>query len=209
MCSGAKPKVNCRPGGRELHARRHRGAAQAGRAAAHRGDDAGRRRRTLNVQLHAKIHEIAIRPKLLWFAERAHRMVPFGLWLSLAQLSEWWEFNRVAHTPIIDLIAGRDADGARAAMKDHFVVTGEMLLTKLDSIAFWDSRPDPHSYQRRDGRARAGRRSAPVMTTVVTPISTVVIRPIGHVAHDPTGRGSRAAAGRARTGWRKTARSGR
>ena len=96
---------------------------------------------TLNLQLHAKIHAIADAPKLLWFAERAHRMVPFGLWLSLAQLSEWWEFNRVAHTPIIDLIVSRDADGARAAMKDHFVVTGEMLLTKLDSISFWDDEP--------------------------------------------------------------------
>ena len=64
--------------------------------------------------------------------------VPFGLWLSLAQLSEWWQFNRVAHTPIIDLIVAGDANGARDAMREHFVVTGEMLLTKLDSISFWD-----------------------------------------------------------------------
>jgi DNA-binding GntR family transcriptional regulator len=93
----------------------------------------------LNLALHARIHQVADSPKLLWFAERAHRMVPFGLWLSLAQLSEWWEFNRVAHTPIIDLIAAGDTDGARAAMRDHFVVTGEMLLSKLDSVSFWDT----------------------------------------------------------------------
>jgi DNA-binding GntR family transcriptional regulator len=93
----------------------------------------------LNARLHSKIHEIADSPKLAWFAEAANRIVPAGMWMSFPSIPQWRVFNQSGHTSIVDRIAEGDELGASQLTRQHFMLTGDMLITWLDSRAFWES----------------------------------------------------------------------
>jgi DNA-binding GntR family transcriptional regulator len=98
----------------------------------------------LNARLHGKIHQIADSPKLSWFAEAGSRLVPAGLWMSFPSIPEWRAFNQSAHTSIVDRIAEGDVLGASELMRQHFLVTGDMLIAWLDSQAFWETPEQPY-----------------------------------------------------------------
>lgn len=91
----------------------------------------------LNFRLHSKVHDIACAPKLLWFADAARRHVPLHMDATFYSVPGWHAINRYGHTSIIDAVADRDAATARKLMGDHFLQTGDLLLTWLDSLGFW------------------------------------------------------------------------
>jgi DNA-binding GntR family transcriptional regulator len=100
-------------------------------------DDTGPAGLELNRLLHSTLHRIADAPKLVWFTDAARRLIPLEFWFSFDTVPGWRALNRTAHTSIIDCMVRGDAEGARAASRQHFIATGNLLLEWLDSISFW------------------------------------------------------------------------
>jgi DNA-binding GntR family transcriptional regulator len=92
----------------------------------------------LNQQLHGTIYRIADAPKLEWFRDAASRLVPYEFPNSFWTVPNWWKLNRDDHTPIIDAIESKDADTARAKGREHLVKSGELLMSWLEFISFFD-----------------------------------------------------------------------
>jgi DNA-binding GntR family transcriptional regulator len=90
----------------------------------------------LNYELHSGIYSIASSARLRWFVDAAGRFVPRRFW---ATIPGWWKHNKNSHTPIIDALEARDAGVARDLMSTHLTHAGDLLVTHLDSIRFWDS----------------------------------------------------------------------
>lgn len=88
-----------------------------------------------NYELHNLIFATANSPRLWWFAQAAARFVPRRFW---GLIEGWPEHNRRGHKPIIDALAKRDADAARAAMSKHIAAAGKLLLGHLDAVGFWN-----------------------------------------------------------------------
>lgn len=101
----------------------------------------------LNRQLHSTIYRIADAPKLEWFRDAASRLVPYEFPNSFWTVPNWWKLNKFEHTPIIDAIEAGDVDTARAKAREHFLKTGELLMSWLDFISFWDPAENPEASQ--------------------------------------------------------------
>lgn len=97
----------------------------------------------LNSDLHTAIHNIADAPKLLWFAEAARRLVPLQFDSNFHSVPGWAEINRFGHTEVIDRIEAGDSSGARQLMFKHFESTCNLLVTWLDGMNLWESKPEP------------------------------------------------------------------
>jgi DNA-binding GntR family transcriptional regulator len=112
----------------------------------------------LNAKLHEAIHHLADAPKLAWFSLSASRVLPYELWGSIVDVPGWADFNATGHGVIIDAIERSDQNAARESMREHFVTTGDLLLSWLDSIAFWEAESgvlEDADSKRRDERSRS------------------------------------------------------
>ncbi|MEA9984191.1 MULTISPECIES: GntR family transcriptional regulator [Subtercola] len=93
----------------------------------------------LNTELHVSVHQIADAPKLAWFADAAARLVPLRFADSFTSVPGWAEVNRYGHTSIIDSIEAGNIARSRVLMHDHFMLTADLLLRRLDAISFWEA----------------------------------------------------------------------
>jgi DNA-binding GntR family transcriptional regulator len=109
------------------------------------GDEALR----LNSLLHGEIHRIADAPRLEHFRNAAARLVPYEFPASFSAVPGWWEFNRAAHSGIVESIETGDVEWARLTGQRHFRRTGEMLVAWLEEVGFWDDGPVPPAVLRR------------------------------------------------------------
>lgn len=87
-----------------------------------------------NYRFHNTIYAVTESPRLVWFVGAASRFVPRRYWGTIAG---WIEHNRVGHEPIVEALAARDAERARAAMSGHIGAAAELLLRHLDAVGFW------------------------------------------------------------------------
>ncbi|MFE4542308.1 GntR family transcriptional regulator [Arthrobacter sp. NPDC056727] len=106
-------------------------------------DHSGESALELNDELHYAVHRASAAPKLVWFAQTARRSVPLQFNQAFTVVPGWAEFNRYGHTIIIDAIAGHDAEASRKLMSEHFVESGMLLVTHLDSLDLWSETADP------------------------------------------------------------------
>lgn len=88
-----------------------------------------------NYGLHDVIYEVAGAPRLVWFTAAAGRFVPRRYW---AVVPGWYEWNKSAHTPIIDALERREPEAARAAMSAHALAACDLLIAQLDSLSLLD-----------------------------------------------------------------------
>jgi len=108
------------------------------------GDEALR----LNSLLHGEIHRIADAPRLSHFRDAAARLVPYEFPASFSAVPGWWDFNRTAHSSMVESIETKDVEWARLTGQRHFRRTGEMLVAWLEEIGFWDDGPLPSAVLR-------------------------------------------------------------
>lgn len=97
----------------------------------------------LNDELHYAVHRTSAAPKLVWFAQAARRSVPLQFNLAFTAVPGWAEFNRHGHTIIVDAIAGHDEGASRELMSEHFLESGLLLVSHLDSLDLWSETADP------------------------------------------------------------------
>lgn len=92
---------------------------------------------TLNDELHSAIHAVAASAKLAYFADTALRSVPLKFDEIFPLLPGWADINRYGHAPIIDAIDAHDEESSAALMRDHFLATGNLLISQLDKLDLW------------------------------------------------------------------------
>jgi DNA-binding GntR family transcriptional regulator len=88
----------------------------------------------LEFDFHRLINRIAGARKLAWFLRTATRYTPARFYSS----DPAWRANMVSdHQTLLDALAARDPDGARAAMARHFTDGAERLVKHLDGVGIW------------------------------------------------------------------------
>lgn len=98
-----------------------------------------------NYALHDAIDDAARSPRLTWFVVTAARFIPRRVW---AAVPGWLEWNRTAHLPVIDALARRDAEAARAAMAAHALEAADLLVAHLDAHGLWQTETTRQEEQR-------------------------------------------------------------
>ncbi|TMR40638.1 GntR family transcriptional regulator [Actinomadura geliboluensis] len=88
----------------------------------------------INHRFHSTVNLAARSPELAWTAERFSRYLPRygGL--------DWQARPRTctyAHEPILDALAAKDPDAARAAMFDHLIASTKTLADELERGGLW------------------------------------------------------------------------
>lgn len=78
----------------------------------------------VNHLFHRQINSIAASPKMAWLLSVGARYVPRRFY---STIGGWPAASQDDHRDIINAIATRDANAARAAMEHHFVHAGELL----------------------------------------------------------------------------------
>lgn len=78
----------------------------------------------VNHLFHRHINSIAGSPKMAWLLSVGARYVPRRFY---STIGGWPAASQHDHRDIIDAVAARDADAARAAMEHHFIHAGELL----------------------------------------------------------------------------------
>ncbi|WP_170315506.1 GntR family transcriptional regulator [Nakamurella deserti] len=91
----------------------------------------------LNEQFHSAVHAVSGAHRLVWFADVAIRSVPLRFNEAFQSVPGWAEVNRHGHTPIVEAMEAGDAHRAGELMEDHFVRTGELLISQLDQLGLW------------------------------------------------------------------------
>jgi DNA-binding GntR family transcriptional regulator len=92
----------------------------------------------LEFEFHRVINRVAGARKLAWFLRTATRYTPARFYSS----DPAWRANMVSdHQALLDALAARDPDAARAAMSRHFTDGAERLIKHLDDIGVWQDRP--------------------------------------------------------------------
>ncbi|GAA1994829.1 GntR family transcriptional regulator [Nakamurella flavida] len=91
----------------------------------------------LNEQFHSAVHAVSGAHRLVWFADVAIRSVPLRFNEAFQTVPGWAEVNRHGHTAIVDAMESGDADRAGELMQEHFVRTGELLISQLDELRLW------------------------------------------------------------------------
>jgi DNA-binding GntR family transcriptional regulator len=89
----------------------------------------------LNGQFHRHINRAAASPKLLVMLRNTLRLIPEHFY---ALLPAWSTASLRSHQEIIDAIAARDGDAARAAAERHVHEAGELLIEHFDDLGFWN-----------------------------------------------------------------------
>ncbi|GIH03011.1 GntR family transcriptional regulator [Rhizocola hellebori] len=92
----------------------------------------------LEFAFHRVINLVTESRKLARFLYTATRYTPHRFYAS----DPAWRANMLSdHQALLDALAARDAQAARAAMSRHFTDGAERLLKHLDDIGMWDKRP--------------------------------------------------------------------
>ncbi len=92
----------------------------------------------LEFSFHRLINRVTESRKLARFLHTATRYTPHRFYAS----DPAWRANMVSdHQALLEALAARDADAARAAMARHFSDGAERLLKHLDDVGMWDKRP--------------------------------------------------------------------
>lgn len=93
----------------------------------------------LEFAFHRQINRVTGARKLARFLHTATRYTPHRFYAS----DPAWRSNMLAdHQALLDALAARDPEAARAAMARHFTDGAERLIKHLDDIGMWDGRPD-------------------------------------------------------------------
>ncbi|MBO2452813.1 GntR family transcriptional regulator [Actinomadura barringtoniae] len=88
----------------------------------------------LNFLFHREIYVAAEAPKLTWMIDTATKYTPRRFH---AVIQGW---NRIAvedHQVILGALRLKDPEAARAAMNEHMVHSGDLLVEHLDERGFW------------------------------------------------------------------------
>ncbi len=88
------------------------------------GDDLERVER-LNHSFHRRINVASDGSRLRWFLAATTRYVPLRYY---HRVGGWPDATRHDHTDVLEALRARDAEGARRAMVEHIVHTGELLV---------------------------------------------------------------------------------
>jgi DNA-binding GntR family transcriptional regulator len=92
----------------------------------------------LEFSFHRLINRVTESRKLARFLHTATRYTPHRFYAA----DPAWRANMVSdHQALLDALAARDPQAARAAMARHFTDGAERLLKHLDDIGMWDKRP--------------------------------------------------------------------
>lgn len=89
---------------------------------------------SINFELHRVINTAADAPKLLAAMKATLRHIPTGFY---AYHPQWADAATRSHEAIIDAIALRDADAARAEAEEHVRSAGELLIQYFDEKNSW------------------------------------------------------------------------
>jgi DNA-binding GntR family transcriptional regulator len=89
----------------------------------------------LNFRFHRAINRRAESPKLAWMLSTVVRYAPR---LFYASIHGWKQASMNDHNTIIDALTQGREMGARAAMHQHIVHAGDLLVAHLGSIGLWD-----------------------------------------------------------------------
>jgi DNA-binding GntR family transcriptional regulator len=92
----------------------------------------------LEFGFHRLINRVTESRKLARFLHAATRYTPHRFYAS----DPAWRANMLSdHQALLEALAARDPEAARAAMARHFTDGAERLVKHLDDIGMWDSRP--------------------------------------------------------------------
>lgn len=91
----------------------------------------------LEFTFHRLINRVTESRKLARFLHAATRYTPHRFYAS----DPAWRANMVSdHRALLDALAARDAQAARAAMERHFTDGAQRLIKHLDDVGMWDKR---------------------------------------------------------------------
>jgi DNA-binding GntR family transcriptional regulator len=90
----------------------------------------------LNHEIHAAINRPGLSARLQTQLVMSLKYLPRGHY---AQVNGWVEASVTDHGPVLAALAARDAEKARAAMRDHMLHIGELLRAHLERAGVFSS----------------------------------------------------------------------
>jgi DNA-binding GntR family transcriptional regulator len=89
-----------------------------------------------NWRFHRIVNRAAASPKLLLTLRTALRFIPDDFY---CLVPDWAPVSERGHRRILDALAAKDPDEARAAAEDHVREAAELLLSSFSAKGFWQA----------------------------------------------------------------------
>jgi len=89
-----------------------------------------------NWRFHRVVNRTAASPKLLLTLRTTLRFIPDDFY---CLVPDWAPVSERGHRRILDALAARDPDEARAAAEDHVREAAELLLSSFSAKGFWQA----------------------------------------------------------------------
>jgi DNA-binding GntR family transcriptional regulator len=93
-----------------------------------------------NWRFHRVVNRAAASPKLLLTLRTALRFIPDDFY---CLVPDWAPVSEQGHRRILDALAARDPEEARAAAEDHVREAADLLLSSFSAKGFWQAPADP------------------------------------------------------------------